>query len=96
LVSLGGAQPGDKTMLDALGPFVDSIQSAVADGSDWRSAWLASAELAQKAAAETADLRPRIGRARPLAERSVGTPDAGAISLAMCIHAVADLIEEHR
>ena len=31
------------------------------------------------------ELRPKMGRARPLAERSVGTPDAGAYSLAMCL-----------
>jgi dihydroxyacetone kinase len=95
LVELGGARRGDKTMLDALGPFVESFEAVVADGSDWRTAWLASVEVTQKAAAETAELRPKVGRARPLAERSVGTPDAGAVSLAMCIHAVAELIEEY-
>jgi dihydroxyacetone kinase len=83
-------------MLDSLGPFVESLEVAVSNGTDWRTAWLASAEVAQKAAAETAELRPRVGRARPLAERSVGTPDAGAISLAMCAHIVAGLIEERR
>ncbi|ODR25188.1 dihydroxyacetone kinase family protein [Mycolicibacterium porcinum] len=95
LTSLGGAQPGDKTMLDALAPFVSALSSAVESGIDWCTAWLAATEVAEKAAADTAELRPRVGRARPLAERSVGTPDAGAISLAMCIHTVADLIEEH-
>ncbi|WP_304105905.1 dihydroxyacetone kinase family protein [Mycolicibacterium bacteremicum] len=93
LTRLGGARPGDKTMLDALGPFVDGVETAVARGTDWRTAWLESVEVAQKAAAATAELRPKVGRARPLAERSVGTPDAGAISLAMCIQTVADLIE---
>ena len=93
---LGGARRGDKTMLDALGPFVESFEAAVGDGTDWRAAWSASVEVAQKSAAETAELRPKVGRARPLAERSVGTPDAGAISLAMCAHVVAELIEERR
>jgi dihydroxyacetone kinase len=95
LVKLGGAQRGDKTMLDALGPFIESFDAAVAGGTDWCTAWLTSVEVAQKAAAETAELRPKVGRARPLAERSVGTPDAGAVSLAMCIQTVAELIEEH-
>ena len=94
LMHLGGARRGDKTMLDALGPFVESFEAAVGDGTDWRAAWSASVEVAQKSAAETAELRPKVGRARPLAERSVGTPDAGAISLAMCAHVVAELIEE--
>ncbi len=94
LVALGRAERGDKTMLDALVPFLDSFEAAVDAGTGWRTAWLESVETAQKAAAETADLRPKVGRARPLAERSVGTPDAGAISLAMCVHTVAELIEE--
>jgi dihydroxyacetone kinase len=66
----------------------------VGGGADWRTAWLASVDVAPKAA-ETSELRPKVGRARPLAERSIGTPDAGAMSLAMCIRAVAELIEEH-
>jgi dihydroxyacetone kinase len=96
LIDLGGAQRGDKTMLDALGPFVDSVCDAVQHGTDWRSAWLAAVDVARKSAAATADLRPKIGRARPLADRSVGTPDAGAISLVMCIGTVAQLLEENR
>jgi len=96
LVALGKAAPGDKTMLDALAPFVEAFEKRVGAGADWRTAWLRSAEVAQKAAAETADLRPKVGRARPLAERSIGTPDAGAVSLAMCVNTVAELIEEKR
>jgi D-erythrulose 4-kinase len=89
LVSLGGAAPGDKTMLDALLPFVEDLQRRVADGESWQDAWSAAAEVATDAAAATADMRPKVGRARPLAERSVGTPDAGATSLAMCLRTVA-------
>ncbi|AFM17769.1 dihydroxyacetone kinase [Mycolicibacterium chubuense NBB4] len=90
LVALGGAAPGDKTMLDALLPFVEDLQRRVSDGQPWRDAWRAAAEVAADAARATADLRPKVGRARPLAERSVGTPDAGATSLAMCIRTVAE------
>ena len=45
--------------------------------------------MATAAAEATAGMRPKVGRARPLAERSVGTADAGATSLAMCAHTVA-------
>lgn len=90
LVTLGGAAPGDKTMLDALLPFVDELQRRVGDGKPWQDAWRAAADVATDAARSTADMRPKVGRARPLAERSVGTPDAGATSLAMCARAVAD------
>ncbi len=90
LIRLGGAAPGDKTMLDALLPFVEELERRVADGEPWQQAWRPAADLATDAARATADLRPKIGRARPLAERSVGTPDAGATSLAMCARTVAD------
>ena len=90
LVRLGGAAPGDKTMLDALLPFVDELQRRVADGEPWQQAWRSAADVATEAARATAELRPKVGRARPLAERSIGTVDAGATSLAMCAHAVAE------
>ena len=92
LIRLGGAAPGDKTMLDALLPFVEELERRVADGEPWQQAWRAAADLATEAARATADLRPKVGRARPLAERSVGTPDAGATSLAMCARTVADCL----
>jgi len=90
VIKLGGAAPGDKTMLDALLPFVDELERRVADGESWQQAWAAAAEVATDAASGTADMRPKVGRARPLADRSVGTPDAGATSLAMCAVTVAN------
>ncbi|MBS1695532.1 MAG: D-erythrulose 4-kinase [Actinobacteria bacterium] len=90
LIQLGGAAPGDKTMLDALLPFVEELERRTGAGEQWQDAWRAAAEVATEAARATADLRPRVGRARPLAERSVGTPDAGATSLAMCARTVAE------
>jgi D-erythrulose 4-kinase len=90
LIQLGGASPGDKTMLDALLPFVEEFERQVADGEPWQQAWRVAADVATAAARATADMRPKVGRARPLAERSVGTPDAGATSLAMCAQTVAD------
>jgi dihydroxyacetone kinase len=92
LVRLGGASPGDKTMLDALLPFSDSLTAAMARDEPLVAAWTAAVEVARSAAQETAGLRPKVGRARPLAERSVGTPDAGAISLAMCVEAVGHVL----
>jgi dihydroxyacetone kinase len=90
LIQLGGASPGDKTMLDAMLPFVEELQRRVTEGESWQTSWRAAAEKAADAARATADMRPKVGRARPLAERSVGTPDAGATSLAMIAHTVAD------
>ena len=89
MMTLGKAHPGDKTMLDALGPFNDALADGIAAGQPLAQAWSAAAEKAQAAADDTAALRPKVGRARPLADRSVGTPDAGAISLAMCLTVAA-------
>lgn len=85
---LGGAQPGDKTMLDAAEPFAAALERAAASGEGVTGAWAAATTAARAAARDTADLRPRIGRARPLAERSVGSPDPGAVSLAEVLGAV--------
>ena len=65
VVALGGAQPGDKTMVDALFPFVETLGTEVNLGRSAVEAWRAAAEVSARAAADTAPLRPRKGRARP-------------------------------
>lgn len=90
--ALGKAQVGDKTIVDAFVPFAETLQAKVSDGVALGQAWAAAAEAAQNAADSTAQLRPRLGRARPLAERSIGTPDAGAISFAMCMRDIAPIL----
>jgi dihydroxyacetone kinase len=88
------AQLGDKTMLDALFPFVDTLVDQVAAGASISDAWPPAAEACRNAAEATASLVPKIGRARPLAERSVGTPDPGAISLALIVTAIGEVLRE--
>jgi D-erythrulose 4-kinase len=83
LKSFSKAELGDKTMLDALFPFVDTLVFEVRGGASLDLAWRTAAEACVAAAEATASLVPRIGRARPLAERSIGTPDPGAISLGL-------------
>ncbi|MBA0038293.1 dihydroxyacetone kinase family protein [Pantoea sp. BIGb0393] len=95
IMHFGKARVGDKTMVDVLVPFSDSLNEAVAAGASLTDAWLAAAKVADKAAQDTAQLVPKMGRARPLAEKSVGTPDAGAISLALIVNTVGDLLKEH-
>lgn len=45
LIRLGGAAPGDKTMLDAMLPFTEELERLVAQGESWQSAWRAAADL---------------------------------------------------
>ncbi|MEV7870697.1 dihydroxyacetone kinase family protein [Streptomyces sp. NPDC088124] len=85
---LGGAEVGDKTMVDVLVPFARTLDDATAEGAALADAWDRAATAAEQAAKATADLVPRIGRARPHVERSLGTPDAGAHSLALIVRAV--------
>lgn len=94
LQRIGKAQLGDKTMLDALIPFVDELDARVEAGDDLATAWTTAADVAVEAAEATKDLTPKIGRARPLAERSVGTPDAGATSMGMVVRAVAAVLDD--
>jgi D-erythrulose 4-kinase len=86
------AQLGDKTMLDALFPFVDTLVGQVDSGASISAAWRSAADACRTAAEATASLVPKIGRARPLAERSVGTPDPGAISLGLIVTAIGDVL----
>jgi len=86
---VGKAEVGDKTLVDVLAPATDALSAAVADGQSLGAAFASAADVADKAAQATAELLPKIGRARPLAEKSLGTPDAGAVSMALAFRAVS-------
>jgi dihydroxyacetone kinase len=94
VVRSGGAGVGDKTMVDALVPFSEVLDRETAAGTSLAAAWGAAAAAAQQAAEQTAALVPKLGRARPHAERSVGTADPGAMSLALVTRAVQDVLAE--
>ncbi|MDP9905733.1 dihydroxyacetone kinase family protein [Arthrobacter bambusae] len=83
ITELGKAEIGDKTMVDALLPFAETFSERVSEGVLPERAWAEAASAATSAAQATAALRPLKGRARPLAEKSLGTADPGATSLAM-------------
>jgi dihydroxyacetone kinase len=88
----GKAQLGDKTLYDALAPFVAELEAKVAGGASIAAAWADAAREATAAAQATAGLMPRLGRARPHQEKSLGTPDPGAVSLAAIATAIAGVL----
>jgi len=92
LQTFSKASLGDKTMLDSLFPFVDTLKSDVGGAASLGDAWRTAAEACVAAAEATASLTPKIGRARPLAERSIGTPDPGAISLGLIATAIGQVV----
>ena len=81
-------------MLDAFEPFLDSLARHLASGQSLQYSWQLAATSANDAAEATRGMTPRIGRARPLAEKSKGNPDPGAISLALCLEAVGASLAE--
>ncbi len=92
---LGRARLGDKTLVDALIPFVEALERASASGKSLAEAWSLAADAAKSAADATSALTPKLGRARPLAEKSIGHPDAGAVSLALVARVAADFIAKN-
>lgn len=86
---LGGAQRGDKTMVDAMEPFVETLRGSAAD---LPTAWGAAVLAADHGARSTSEIVARLGRSRPLGEKSLGTPDPGAISFVDVVRAVGSVI----
>ncbi|WP_102160023.1 dihydroxyacetone kinase subunit DhaK [Zhihengliuella halotolerans] len=78
---VGGAQPGDRTIVDVLHPAAEALRSGFAEG----------ARTAADAARATADLEARRGRASYVAGRGAGEPDAGATGVALLFRAAADV-----
>ncbi len=77
----GGAVLGDKTLLDALIPAVESLKASAANGEEISDAIKKSAKQATLGAEKTKEIVAKKGRATYVAERSIGYPDAGAMAL---------------
>jgi dihydroxyacetone kinase len=88
VMRLGGAKPGDKTMVDAAVPFRDALAEAF--DSDAGPAITTAARVAREAADKTADITARLGRARVLGEKSKGTADPGALSFSLLMRALGE------
>ncbi|WP_328477404.1 dihydroxyacetone kinase subunit DhaL [Actinoplanes sp. NBC_00393] len=88
---LGGAEPGDKTIVDAYRPALDAFEEAVSGGADLAEAAAAAARAADEGARATTAMQARKGRASYLGERSVGHQDPGATSTALIFQALADV-----
>ncbi|MFE6664692.1 dihydroxyacetone kinase subunit DhaL [Streptomyces sp. NPDC057697] len=82
VAQLGGAQAGDKTMLDALLPAAEALGTSFG----------AAREAAEEGARATVPMQARKGRASYLGERSIGHQDPGATSSALLVAALADTV----
>lgn len=85
----GNADVGDKTLLDALVPMTDAIEEALAAGAASDAVLVAGAQAARKAAESTTGMLAKRGRAAYTGERSIGSPDAGAVAVAVLLERLA-------
>jgi dihydroxyacetone kinase-like protein len=85
----GQAELGDKTMVDALTPAVEALESATADGKPLADALPAAVRAAEQGRDATIPLVARKGRASYLGERSAGHQDPGATSVTLLVTAAA-------
>jgi len=89
---LGAAVPGEKTMVDALGPAVEALRERLAAGDPLDAALAAAADAADAGARATTPMQARKGRASYLGERSVGHQDPGATSTALIVRALGSAL----
>jgi dihydroxyacetone kinase-like protein len=94
ITARGSAQPGDKTLLDAIVPALDKIEEfCQKEQSDFRSAFQAAAEAATAAIEGTRSWPAKRGRQSYAGDRTIGTLDPGIVAVAMMMTAVANELD---
>ncbi|MED3867009.1 dihydroxyacetone kinase subunit DhaK [Priestia megaterium] len=91
-----GAVVGDKTLIDALVPYADTLTSSAVEGESLKYALVKAAEAAVEGAKSTEQIVARMGRAGTVGERSLGYPDAGAHGLGVIFTEVAQAMQENK
>jgi phosphoenolpyruvate---glycerone phosphotransferase subunit DhaL len=94
IVELGAAEPGDKTIVDALGPAVSTLRAGVEAGRPLKDAVSDARAAAEEGMRATIPMQARKGRASYLGERSVGHQDPGATSTALIMAALERTVAE--
>ena len=89
LSGMSGAKVGDKTMMDALIPASEAV--AAYAGEDEQALFAAAARAAMEGAQATKQFVSKFGRAKSYGEKTIGTPDAGAMSMAYFFQGLADV-----
>lgn len=90
----GKAARGEKTMLDALWPAVEALETAQAEGKDLPQALADAAQAAQEGVEATRPLKSKFGRAAWLQDKTIGVPDPGATVVAVVAAALAAYAEK--
>jgi len=89
---IGGAGPGDRTMLDALLPAVDALRAGAKGGRSAGDALIDATRAAERGVETTRHIVAALGRSSYLGDRVVGHPDPGASAVALWLSALADAV----
>lgn len=92
VLDIGGAKPGDKTLVDTLSPAVEAYDAALAAGKPFAACLDDMAAAARRGRDSTVDMVARVGRASRLGERSRGVMDAGSASCCLILETMANSI----
>ncbi len=84
----GGAQLGDKTLIDGLQPAVEAMQQSAAKGEDFQTLIHNAALAAERGREASKSYIARHGKAKTLGERAIGYPDAGCVTLTVILGAM--------
>lgn len=96
VVTRGKANPGDKTMVDAIRPAVEAMEAAIEDGAGMAAALNEAAGVAKQGMKDTIPMLAKKGRASYVGERSIGHQDPGATSSYLLIQTMADLARKEQ
>jgi len=88
VMDLGAAQPGNRTMVDALHPAAVALDAALVKGASAIDALKASVDAAAQGAEATAQMHPRLGRSSYVGDRALGFADPGAHAVALWLGAI--------
>ncbi|MGF6731274.1 dihydroxyacetone kinase [Paraburkholderia youngii] len=92
MMELGGATPGDRTMVDALKPAADALYDALAHGASTDAALQAAVCAAIDGTSRTASMHPRRGRSSYVGERAIGHVDPGAHAVVLWLAAIGEAL----
>jgi dihydroxyacetone kinase-like protein len=90
----GKARRGEKTMVDALAPAIDTLKSALASGIEFTTALQQATDAAEQGVQATIPLVATKGRASYLGERAIGHQDPGATSSYLMLQVLQETIEQ--
>jgi dihydroxyacetone kinase-like protein len=91
VVARGKAQPGEKTMIDALTPALDAAKQALNEGVSLKELTLRATRAAEEGAKATVPMLATKGRASYLGERSIGHQDPGATSSWLILRSLSEV-----